>query len=105
MDGQTITLIFSDGRSREITAEKFETVEQAARRGGIHLLTDCREGACGTCKARCLSGKFVLNDYSPLALTEDEAAAGYVLTCQMQAQSPCTVEFDYPFDRTQARPA
>ena len=105
MEGQTITLIFSDGRSREITAEKFETVEQAARRGGIHLLTDCREGACGTCKARCLSGKFFLIDYSREALSDDEARAGYVLTCQMRAQSPCVVEFDYPYDRTQAKPA
>ena len=104
MEGQAITLIFSDGRSREIVAGAFETVELAARRSGIRLLTDCREGACGTCKARCLRGEFALSDHSREALSEDEAAAGYVLTCQMRARSRCVVEFDYPFAETQATP-
>lgn len=97
MRGHAITLIFSDGRSSGIVAGAVETVEQAARRQGIRLLTDCREGACGTCKARCLSGEFALNDYGREALSDDEAAGGYVLTCQMHARSPCVVEFDYPF--------
>jgi benzoate/toluate 1,2-dioxygenase reductase subunit len=103
MEGHAITLIFADGRSREVVAGVFETVEQAARRQGIHLLTDCREGACGTCKARCLRGEFFLNDFSREALSDEEAAAGRVLTCQMRARSPCVVEFDYPFAQTEAR--
>ncbi|HVM77552.1 MAG TPA: 2Fe-2S iron-sulfur cluster binding domain-containing protein [Stellaceae bacterium] len=103
MEGYAVTLIFADGRSREIVAGRFETVEQAARRHGIHLLTDCREGACGTCKAKCLRGEFFLNDYSREALSEDEAASGNVLTCQMQVRSPCILEFDYAFAQTGAK--
>ncbi|MGE5201256.1 MAG: 2Fe-2S iron-sulfur cluster-binding protein [Acidobacteriota bacterium] len=103
MEGHAITLIFADGQSREVVAGVFETVEQAARRQGIHLLTDCREGACGTCKARCLRGEFFLNDYSREALSDEEAAAGRVLTCQMRVRSPCVVEFDYPLAQTEAR--
>ena len=104
MEGYPITLIFSEGRSSEFVVKTFETVEQAARRHGIHLLTDCREGACGTCKAKCLRGEFVLNDHSREALSDDEAAAGYVLTCQMRTRSPCVIEFDYPFAETLAKP-
>jgi len=103
MEGHAVTLIFADGQSRDVVAGAFETVEQAARRHGVLLLTDCREGACGTCKARCLRGEFVLNDYSRVALSDEEAAAGRVLTCQMQARSPCVVEFDYPFAQTGAK--
>jgi ferredoxin-NADP reductase/ferredoxin len=103
MEGHAVTLIFADGQSRDVVVGAFETVEQAARRHGIHLLTDCREGACGTCKARCLRGDFVLNDYSREALSDEEAAAGRVLTCQMRARSPCVVEFDYPFAETGAK--
>ena len=104
MEGHAVTLIFADGRSREVVVGTYETVEQAARRHGVNLLTDCREGACGTCKARCLRGDFFLNDYSREALSDEEAAAGRVLTCQMRARSPCVVEFDYPLAQTEAKP-
>jgi benzoate/toluate 1,2-dioxygenase reductase subunit len=76
MGGHKVTLIFAEGESREVWVELLETVEQAARRQGLRLLTDCREGACGTCKARCLSGEYLLNDYSREALPDAEASAG-----------------------------
>lgn len=104
MEGQAITLIFAGGESFQIIARPLETIEQAARRQGIRLLSDCREGACGTCKARCLRGEYLLNDYSREALPESEAADGYVLTCQMCARSPCVVEFDYPLLETSVKP-
>src|SRR5690349_12255454 len=105
MDGRAVTLIFESGESRQISVGPFETVEQAARRQGIGLLTDCREGACGTCKAKCLSGEYQLNDHSAEALPDSEASAGFVLTCQMRVLSSCIVEFDYPFSKTSGRPA
>jgi len=105
MDGRAVTLIFESGESRQISVGPFETVEQAARRQGIGLLTDCREGACGTCKAKCLSGEYQLNDHSTEALPDGEASARIVLTCQMRVVSPCVVEFDYPFSKTSGRPA
>lgn len=104
MDGCAVTLIFDDGESRQISVGPFETVEQAARLQGVGLLTGCREGACGTCKAKCLSGEYQLNDHSAEALPDNEASSGFVLTCQMHVLSPCVVEFDYPFSRTSARP-
>ena len=105
MEGHRVTLVFADGESRQIVVGPVETVEQAARRQGLRLLTDCREGACGTCRARCLVGDYWLNDYSRDALPDADAESGFVLTCQMCVRSPSVIEFDYPLAETAAKPA
>ena len=79
-----------------------ETVEQAAARQGYRLLVDCREGGCGTCKARCTAGEFDLEDYSDTALSETERAEGFVLTCRMRVAGPCVVELDYPLSQARS---
>jgi benzoate/toluate 1,2-dioxygenase reductase subunit len=57
----------------------------------VNLPLDCRDGACGTCKCFAESGQFTMGEYIDDALTEEEAAEGFVLTCQMRAQSNCVV--------------
>ena len=47
-----ITLVFEDGVTAAITAGEAETIYTAAARQDLPLLTDCREGACATCKGR-----------------------------------------------------
>ena len=64
-------------------------------RNRIMLLTDCREGACGTCRAVCDSGDYDLEDYSADALSERDRADGAVLTCRMRLNSDCVVTLDY----------
>ncbi|WP_371228397.1 benzoate 1,2-dioxygenase electron transfer component BenC [Pseudomonas sp. QE6] len=87
-----IALNFEDGVTRFIDASPSETVADAAYRQGINIPLDCRDGACGTCKCFAEAGRYDLGqDYIEDALTEDEAAQGYVLTCQMRAQSDCVV--------------
>ncbi|MBD9503849.1 benzoate 1,2-dioxygenase electron transfer component BenC [Pseudomonas sp. BGr12] len=87
-----IALNFEDGVTRFIDASPSETVADAAYRQGINIPLDCRDGACGTCKCFAESGRYDLGqDYIEDALTEDEAEQGYVLTCQMRAQSDCVV--------------
>ncbi len=90
-----ITLVFEDGRSLRIRAGETETVHAAALRHRIRLVTDCLEGACATCKARCTRGNFVLRDHSEDALSADEAKQGYTLTCQMLPRGECVVELPY----------
>ena len=53
---------------------------------GINIPLDCRDGACGTCKCLCESGRYDGGDYIEDALTEDEAAEGYASTCQMKPE-------------------
>lgn len=87
-----IALNFEDGVTRFIEAEGHETVADAAYRQGINIPLDCRDGACGTCKCQAESGRYDLGDnFIEDALSEDEIAQGYVLTCQMLAQSDCVV--------------
>ena len=45
----------------------------------INIPSDCRDGACGTCKAFCESGRYDGGDYIDDALTEDEAGKGLLL--------------------------
>lgn len=87
-----IALTFEDGVTRFIDASPGETVADAAYRQGINIPLDCRDGACGTCKCLAEAGRYDLGqDYIEDALSEEEAARGYVLTCQMRAASDCVV--------------
>ncbi|MGG7596116.1 benzoate 1,2-dioxygenase electron transfer component BenC [Pseudomonas sp. WC1] len=87
-----IALNFEDGVTRFIEAAGHETVADAAYRQGINIPLDCRDGACGTCKCKAESGRYDLGDnFIEDALSGDEIAQGYVLTCQMRAESDCVV--------------
>lgn len=87
-----IALNFEDGVTRFIDASPSETVADAAYRQGINIPLDCRDGACGTCKCFAEAGRYDLGqDYIEDALSEEEVGQGYVLTCQMRAQSDCVV--------------
>jgi benzoate/toluate 1,2-dioxygenase reductase subunit len=87
-----IALQFEDGVSRIIPCDADELVCDAAYRAKINIPLDCRDGACGTCKCHCESGSFTMGVYIEDAMTEEEAANGYVLTCQMKPTSDCVVK-------------
>lgn len=95
MATHSVTLVFEDGRSVAIQADEDDTVYLAALKNKIRIETDCREGACATCKGLCTKGEYWLAEYSDDALTDDEAARGEVLTCQMHATADCVIEFPY----------
>ncbi|MCE2922397.1 MAG: benzoate 1,2-dioxygenase electron transfer component BenC [Acetobacteraceae bacterium] len=83
----SIALNFEDGVTRFIEARTGETVADASYRLGINIPLDCRDGACGTCKCRVESGRYDGGSYIEDALTEDEAASGLALACQMRPES------------------
>jgi benzoate/toluate 1,2-dioxygenase reductase subunit len=86
-----IALNFEDGVTRFIDCKPTETVADAAYRQSINVPIDCRDGACGACKCSCESGSFTLGEYIDDAMSQAEAAEGYVLTCQMYPKSDCVV--------------
>ncbi|SEO28622.1 benzoate/toluate 1,2-dioxygenase reductase subunit [Paracoccus alcaliphilus] len=87
-----IALNFEDGVTRFVDCKAGEKVLDAAFRGKINLPMDCSDGVCGTCKCRAESGAYDMgDDYIEDALTEDEAAGGLVLTCQMVPSSDCVL--------------
>lgn len=89
----TIALNFEDGVTRFISCKEGETVLDAAYRHKVNLPMDCSDGVCGTCKGTCEQGAFDLGDeYIDEALSDEEAAEGKVLTCQMVPSSDCVVQ-------------
>jgi benzoate/toluate 1,2-dioxygenase reductase component len=87
-----IALNFEDGVTRFIECGEDELVSDASYRARINIPLDCRDGVCGTCKSFCESGRYELGEYVlDEAMTEDEEAQGYVLTCQMTPRSDCVL--------------
>lgn len=63
-----------------VTCTEADSILEAAERAGVELDSSCRSGNCGTCKQKQVSGT-IRYDGDPDALTADEQAAGYILTC------------------------
>lgn len=53
MSNHHVALQFEDGVTRFIRVAQGETLSDAAYRQQINIPLDCREGACGTCRAYC----------------------------------------------------
>lgn len=58
-----------------------QTVLEAAIESGVNIPYGCRNGACGACKGRLVSGRVMHDDYQRSALTEVELASGQALFC------------------------
>jgi len=69
-----------------------ETLLSAAMRQGVGLPYGCKDGACGSCKCRKISGTVVHGPHQDKALSADEEAQGLVLTCCATAQSDVVLE-------------
>ena len=95
MSDHNITIVFEDGRAVQVGSDESQTVYMSCLMGKVRIQTDCLEGACATCKGLCTQGEYRLDEYSEEALTPEEAAKGYVLTCQMHALSDCVIEYNY----------
>ncbi|MFD2299147.1 CDP-6-deoxy-delta-3,4-glucoseen reductase [Paracidovorax citrulli] len=77
---------------RAFTAQAGETLLGAAIRSGVGLPYGCKDGACGSCKCRKLSGSVVHGEHQSKALTPEEADAGFVLTCCAQPLTDVVLE-------------
>ncbi len=67
---------------REFDARPGETVLAAALRHGIVLPYSCRNGTCASCKCRLVAGHVAYPYNPPEALSLEEMAGGFNLTCQ-----------------------
>lgn len=95
MSNHNVALQFEDGVTRFISVAQGETLSDAAYRQKINIPLDCRDGACGTCRAFCESGTFDMPEetYIEDALTAEEAEQGYILACQCKPNSDAVFQF------------
>jgi len=77
---------------RNFSVAQDETILSAAIRQGIGLPYGCKDGACGSCKCKKLSGEVEIGPHQSKALTAEEQARGYVLTCCARARSDVVLE-------------
>ena len=76
----------------QLQVEEGEAILTAALRQGFVLPYGCKNGACGSCKGRILSGTVDYGVYQPKALTEEEKTAGKALFCQAKPLSDLVIE-------------
>ena len=76
--GQTISVTL-DGRTRKVEFSAANILD-SARAAGLPAPFACKAGVCATCRAKVTKGKVEMA--ARYGLTDEEVAAGYVLTCQ-----------------------
>ena len=77
---------------RQFSAEPTDNILDAALRSGVGLPFGCKDGACGSCKAKVLSGEVEQGWHAAPALSAEEHANGMALLCCAQARSDLVVE-------------
>ncbi len=82
--------VLPSGRAYPANAD--ETLLAAGIRAGVTLPYGCRDGACGSCKCKKLSGSVVHGAHQSKALSAQDEAEGYVLTCCAVAHSDVVLE-------------
>ena len=77
---------------RHFSTDEGETILAAGIRQGISLPYGCKDGACGSCKCKKISGEVRMADYQAKALSAEELAQGLILTCRASALSDLVLE-------------
>src|SRR3954452_19008208 len=77
-EGVTVSVTL-DGRTRRVPFTQGNILD-SARASGLPAPFACKAGVCATCRAKVTKGKVEMA--ARYGLTDEEVAAGYVLTCQ-----------------------
>lgn len=94
LEGMAKVKIILDGRETEIEVPaQGITILDSAENAGLDVPYSCKGAVCCTCKARIVEGKVAMD--MNYALTDEEVADGYVLTCQSHPLTPrVVVDYD-----------
>jgi CDP-4-dehydro-6-deoxyglucose reductase, E3 len=77
---------------RAFSAHADEALLAAAIRQGIGLPYGCKDGACGSCKCKLIEGSVTHGPHQLKALSPEEEAQGFILTCCGVAHSDVVIE-------------
>lgn len=97
---------------RQFSCETGESVLAAAIRAGVGLPYGCKNGACGSCKGKLLSGDVELGPHQERALPAADQTTGHTLFCCAMPKSDITIEVrevlgvgDFPIKKLPSRVA
>jgi ring-1,2-phenylacetyl-CoA epoxidase subunit PaaE len=93
-EAQGLTMVVTlDGRKRRVPfSAEAGNILDSARLAGLGAPFACKAGVCATCRARVVSGEVEMA--ARYGLTDEEVAAGYILTCQSVPKG-AGLEVDY----------
>ena len=77
---------------RQFSCEAGESVLAAAIRAGVGLPYGCKNGACGSCKGKLLSGDVELGPHQERALSAADQTTGHTLFCCAMPTSDIVIE-------------
>jgi CDP-4-dehydro-6-deoxyglucose reductase, E3 len=77
---------------RAFAVDAGEPILAAAIRQGVGMPYGCKDGACGSCKCKKLEGQVVHGIHQLNALSAEEEAAGFILTCCGVPQTDVVLE-------------
>ena len=80
------------GSGKTFQVEAGESILDGALKQGITLAYGCKNGACGSCKAKVVSGSVTHGKHNPSSLTPEEIAQGTSLLCCAHPESDCTID-------------
>lgn len=75
-------------------AEQNEHLLDAALRAGVVIPHNCRNGFCGSCRARVISGDVDRGEIKPEVISDEEQGKGYILCCQAKTLSDVAIEVE-----------
>lgn len=84
--------LLPSGHSYEVGTDT--SLLTAGLAAGMLLPYSCRQGSCGTCRARIVAGKVGYGEVMPAYLSEDGRARGELLMCQATARSDLIIEVE-----------
>ncbi len=77
---------------KQFTVDPTQSVLEAGMKQGIVLPYGCKNGACGSCKCKLVSGEITLGAHQASALTAADAEAGMILSCCATLKSDIVIE-------------
>lgn len=87
----TSTKVVFAQSGKEVSTDGSASILEIAEQEGIKIRSSCKQGVCGACKKRKLSGE-VKYSSDPDALDQSDQDAGYILVCVAHPVGPVTVE-------------
>lgn len=75
-----------------------DTVLDAGLLQKLNLPHSCKNGVCGACKSKLVSGAVNLDVYNPKTLTEDDIRQGYTLLCKAHPSSDLVLDIPNVLD-------